>query len=95
MQAAPNARRMQGTLGSFRTRVGLGGVFLPEAMARPWLEAGHLVQLATERLPPSGTLHCAWRVRAAGQPGLALQWWLRQLAHPSTREALLTRYRGR
>lgn len=74
---------------------GLGGGFLPEAMARPWLEAGHLVQLATERVPPSGTLHCAWRTRAAGQPGLALQWWLGQLEHAGTRDALLTQHRGR
>lgn len=74
---------------------GLGGGFLPEAMARPWLEAGHLVQLVTERHPPNGTLHCAWRRRAAGEPGLALQWWLEQLAHVGTREALLTRHSGR
>ena len=74
---------------------GLGGGFLPEPMARPWLEAGHLVQLATERIPPNGTLHCAWRSRAAGEPGLALQWWLGQLEHAGTREALLTRHRGR
>ncbi|MDA7417976.1 LysR family transcriptional regulator [Xenophilus arseniciresistens] len=74
---------------------GLGGGFLPETMARPWLAAGHLVQLPTERQPPAGTLHCAWRSRAAGQPGLALQWWLRQLEHAGTREALLTQHRGR
>ncbi|WP_225782800.1 LysR family transcriptional regulator [Xenophilus sp. Marseille-Q4582] len=74
---------------------GLGGGFLPEPMARPWLAAGHLVELATERVPPHGTLHCAWRSRAAGQPGLALQWWLQQLDHAGTREALLTQHRGR
>lgn len=74
---------------------GLGGGFLPETMARPWLAAGHLVQLKTEREAPTGTLHCAWRSRAAGQPGLALQWWLAQLEHSTTREALLTQHRGR
>ena len=32
---------------------------------------------------------------SAGQPGLALQWWLQQLDHAGTREALLTQHRGR
>jgi len=74
---------------------GLGGGFLPAPMARPWVEAGHLVQLATERVPPNGVLHCAWRARTAGEPGLALQWWLGQFEHAGTREALLTRHRGK
>jgi len=74
---------------------GLGGGFLPEPMARPYIEAGHLVELKTERKPPLGTMHCAWRVRSAGKPGRALEWWLAQFEHEGTRRALLERHRGR
>ncbi len=74
---------------------GLGGGFLPEPMARPYIEAGHLVELQTERKAPRGALHCAWRVRSAGKPGRALEWWLAQFDHEATRRALLERHRGR
>ena len=74
---------------------GLGGGFLPEPMARPYIEAGHLVELKTERTAPLGTMHCAWRVRSAGKPGRALEWWLAQFEHEGTRRALLERHRGR
>jgi DNA-binding transcriptional LysR family regulator len=74
---------------------GLGGGFLPEPMARPYIEAGHLVELKTERKAPLGTMHCAWRVRSAGKPGRALEWWLAQFEHEGTRHALLERHRGR
>ncbi|MFS2101357.1 LysR family transcriptional regulator [Variovorax sp. Varisp85] len=74
---------------------GLGGGFLPEPMARPYIEAGHLVELKTERKPPLGTMHCAWRMRSAGKPGKALEWWLAQFEHEGTRRALLDRHRGR
>jgi DNA-binding transcriptional LysR family regulator len=59
-------------------RHGLGGGFLPEPMARPYIEAGHLVERKTERAPPLATMHCAWRERTAGKPGRALKWWLEQ-----------------
>ena len=74
---------------------GLGGGFLPEPMARPYIEAGHLIERKTERTPPLGTMHCAWRVRSAGKPGKALEWWLAQFEHEGTRRALLDRHRGR
>ncbi|MGJ7611244.1 MULTISPECIES: LysR substrate-binding domain-containing protein [unclassified Variovorax] len=74
---------------------GLGGGFLPEPMARPYIEAGHLVELKTERTAPLGTMHCAWRVRTAGKPGRALEWWLAQFELEGTRRALLERHRGR
>lgn len=74
---------------------GLGAGFLPEPMARPYIEAGHLVEIATERAAPVGRMHCAWHVRSAAQPGLALQWWLSQFEHAGTRDALLSRHRGR
>jgi DNA-binding transcriptional LysR family regulator len=74
---------------------GLGGGFLPEPMARPYIEAGHLVELNTERQPPLGTMHCVWRARSKGKPGRALEWWLAQFEHEGTRRALLERHRGR
>lgn len=74
---------------------GLGAGFLPEPMARPYIEAGHLVERQTERAPPIGTMHCAWRERTAGKPGRALKWWLAQFEHEGTRRALLERHRGR
>lgn len=74
---------------------GLGGGFLPEPMARPYIEAGHLVELTTERQPPLGTMHCVWRARSKGKPGRALEWWLAQFEHEGTRRALLERHRGR
>ena len=74
---------------------GLGGGFLPEPMARPYIEAGHLVELRTERAPPLATMHCAWHLRSGGKPGRALEWWLAQFEHEGTRRALLERHRGR
>jgi len=74
---------------------GLGGGFLPEPMARPYIEAGHLVERKTERALPIATMHCAWRRHAAGRPGRALEWWLAQFEHEGTRRALLERHRGR
>ncbi|MDM0068037.1 LysR family transcriptional regulator [Variovorax sp. J31P207] len=74
---------------------GLGGGFLPEPMARPYIEAGHLVERKTERVLPIATMHCAWRVRSAGSPGRAMQWWLERFDNEGTRRALLERHRGR
>lgn len=74
---------------------GLGGGFLPEPMARPHIEAGHLVERRTERVLPTAKMHVAWRVPSAGSPGKALEWWLAQLAHDGTQQALLERHRGR
>jgi len=74
---------------------GLGGGFLPEPMARPYIDAGHLVERRTERVVPVGQMHVAWRVPAAGRPGRALEWWLAQFEHEGTRLALLERHRGR
>ena len=73
---------------------GLGGGFLPESLARPYIEAGHLVELQTERGLPVGQMHLAWRVRPVASPGRALQWWLAQFEHEGTRQALLHRHRG-
>jgi hypothetical protein len=37
--------------------------------------------------------HYAWR-QSAAQPGLALTWWLHQLASAKTRQALLDLHEG-
>ncbi|MFC5606831.1 LysR family transcriptional regulator [Variovorax soli] len=73
---------------------GLGGGFLPEPMARPYIDAGHLVECKTERAPPRGQMHCAWRMPASGKPGHALQWWLERFEHEGTRRALLENHRS-
>lgn len=73
---------------------GIGGGFLPEPMARPYLETGRLVAKATERGVRTARLHYAWRNPAAAPPGRALQWWLAQLGSATTRRALLDRHTG-
>lgn len=72
---------------------GLGGGFLPEPMARPWIAAGRLVTRPASGGPRSARLHYAWRAeRGAIGLGRALQWWLGQLGKPATRRALLERH---
>ncbi len=70
---------------------GLGCGFLPEGLARPYLETGRLVSRTVDR--PSRVIHTsyAWRAEASGTHGRALQWWLQQLKSPATRAALLER----
>jgi DNA-binding transcriptional LysR family regulator len=73
---------------------GLGCGFLPEALARPYLESGRLVARQVQR--PSRRIRMSYAWRAAGNlgPGRALQWWLAQLESATTRTALLGRYRA-
>jgi DNA-binding transcriptional LysR family regulator len=88
------------TVPSMRTKLEallrcLGCGFLPEALARPHLEAGHLVRKETARGNPVAHLHYAWRADRGPQSlGRALQWWLAQLESPTTRKALLERHAG-
>jgi DNA-binding transcriptional LysR family regulator len=88
------------TLPTMRTKLeallrNLGCGFLPEPLARPHLEAGHLVRKETLRSAVTATLHYAWRAeRGAMGLGRALQWWLAQLEKPTTRRALLERHAG-
>lgn len=75
---------------------GLGCGFLPEPLARPHLEAGHLVRKPTQRGDPNADLHYAWRAEHGPLGvGRGLQWWLQQLESPVTRQALLERHAGR
>jgi DNA-binding transcriptional LysR family regulator len=73
---------------------GLGGGFLPEPLARPYLESGRLVQRETQRAARRTVrLGYAWRSAGNLGPGRALQWWLAQLESAPTRTALLERHR--
>lgn len=55
---------------------GLGFGFLPEALARPALAAGLLVEKAVAEPKAAETFYIAWR---SGEQGAALAWWLAQL----------------
>ena len=70
---------------------GLGGGFLPEYLARPHIAAGRLVEKRMQRASRLVNLSYVWRRADAGAEGRALQWWLRQLNNPATRQALLER----
>ena len=69
----------------------LGCGYLPEPLARDFINAGHLVVKETERPRTTVALGYAWRT-GNGPVGLALQWWLDQLESPTTRRALLERH---
>jgi DNA-binding transcriptional LysR family regulator len=74
---------------------GLGCGYLPEPLARPHLEAGHLVEPQTVAGRHAAELFYAWRAeRGPAGLGRALQWWLQQLESPKTRRALLERHAG-
>ena len=73
---------------------GLGCGFVPECMARAYIETGRLVVKRMERQQRVVRVNYAWRSVAKSVPGHALQWWLTQLAQPTTRAALLERHRG-
>jgi DNA-binding transcriptional LysR family regulator len=75
---------------------GLGCGFVPEPMVREHLAAGRLLRKRTLRASAAGKMGYAWRCgsgrRERASLGLALQWWLKQLAVPTTRRALLERH---
>ncbi len=73
---------------------GLGSGFVPQCMARAFIETGRLVVKKMERPQALIRVNYAWRRVAKSTPGRALQWWLEQLESPSTRMALLERHRG-
>lgn len=72
---------------------GLGAGFVPEPMARPFIDSGRLVVKPTERPVRLVKLSYAWRHAGSTSPGLGLQWWLGQLESTATRSALLQRHR--
>jgi molybdate transport repressor ModE-like protein len=66
---------------------GLGAGFLPEYLARPYIDTGRLVEKKVTQPPRVVRVSYAWR-QAEGK---ALQWWLKQLESTKTRNALLER----
>ncbi len=72
---------------------GLGCGFVPEPMARPFLETGRLVAKRVERPARVVRVGYAWRGASGASQGRALQWWLGQLESQATRSALLERHR--
>jgi DNA-binding transcriptional LysR family regulator len=70
---------------------GVGAGFVPEPMARPYVDTGRLVRKQTQRGDRMVRFSCAWRTSSAD--GRALQWWLEQLESPATRRALLEQHR--
>jgi molybdate transport repressor ModE-like protein len=66
---------------------GLGAGFLPEYLARPYIDTGRLVEKKVTQPPRMVRVSYAWR-QAEGK---ALQWWLKQLESAKTRSALLER----
>lgn len=73
---------------------GLGSGFVPECMARAYIETGRLVVKQMERPERVVRTHYAWRSITKSDHGRALKWWLAQLESPATRAALLERHRG-
>ena len=74
---------------------GLRCGFVPEPIVREHLAAGRLLHKRTQRPNPPAKMGYAWRCgsgrRERASLGLGLQWWLNQLAAPTTRRALLER----
>ena len=68
---------------------GLGAGFLPEYLARPYVDTGRLVVRTVAKQPLPLKVSYAWRSDPGSKPGRALEWWLAQLDQPLTRNALL------
>lgn len=69
---------------------GLGCGFLPAGLAEPYIETGRLVAKRVERSERQILASYAWRKTPVASQGRALQWWLEQLEHPHTRQALMS-----
>lgn len=69
---------------------GLGCGFLPAGLAEPYIETGCLVAKRVERSERQIHASYAWRKTPVASRGRALQWWLDQLEHPHTRQALMS-----
>jgi DNA-binding transcriptional LysR family regulator len=72
---------------------GLGSGFLPLTLAKPFIDQGLLYVCEVMHPLRLATISYAWRENPStkGQPAgdKALQWWLQQLSHSTTRKALL------
>lgn len=69
---------------------GLGGGFLPQPLAQPYVNQGLLVVKSLQQANRRVHLSYAWRTVTRGaNTGKALSWWLQQLESSVTRNALL------
>jgi DNA-binding transcriptional LysR family regulator len=68
---------------------GLGVGFLPEPLARPYIDSGKLFVKRVERAEHELKFGYAWRDNGRTTRGRALQWWLEQIQNPVSRAALL------
>lgn len=69
---------------------GLGCGFLPDNLARPYIETGRLVERRVQQPERVVDIGYAWLAPTTGLGlGRGLQWWLQQLESPATRAALL------
>jgi len=73
---------------------GIGAGFLPQCLARPYVETGRLVVKKVERPERRAHLAYAWRRSASPGRGKAMTWWLKQLDRAHTRASLLERISG-
>lgn len=69
---------------------GIGVGFLPERLARPYIDNGRLVTPPVTRQERVFNVSYAWRQSTTPQ-GRAMAWWLGRLADPVTRMALVDR----
>ena len=69
---------------------GLGAGFLPDYLARPYVQTGQLIEKQVVRRARIVRPSYAWR-NTPGGPGRALAWWLQQMEKPKTRQALVER----
>lgn len=70
-------------------RRNLGCGFVPSYMVQNDVEAGKLVKRQVAQPPRIARTVYAWR-QVGPQPGNALAWWLKQLGHAHSRQALLS-----
>jgi len=68
---------------------GIGFGFLPEAWARPAIDAGLLVEKEVVEPKPDETFYLAWR---SGEEGAALAWWLARVREHAPFERMMARH---
>ena len=65
---------------------GIGFGYLPEAYARPAIDAGRLIEKQVEEQRSDDSLHLAWRT---DEEGAALAWWRERMRRPGRLNELL------
>jgi len=68
---------------------GIGFGFLPEAWARPAIDAGLLVEKEVVEPKADETFYLAWR---SGEEGAALAWWLKRVREHAPFERMMARH---